>query len=412
MWKKGVLLLLALLLIYLIGFSSRREAKTSLRKGQVGPFKGYKNCNKVKKIAFLKTHKCASSTVQNILMRFGVNHNLNFVLPSRGNYLGRYTHFRRNMIGDTSWEQVGMDYNIFCLHTIWDYSEVNTLLGKDTYYITIMRDPVDLFESLWGYSSMHTYYGMSLEDFALAPKEGVLANRAFKNLGRNQMLWDSGLPARMMDNMTAVHTKIKELENTFDLVMMAENFEESMVLLKDLLCWDYRDVTNFKLNARKESIKTVLSDEVREALKQYLSADYTLYNHFKQKFNDQVEDFGRQKMKQEVDILKHANDNVKQRCSLKPTDNDKVQGENKLWGQGLVGYKGSENEECSGYTMSEMNFIDHLRTKQSAKAYKLAEQNGIHIENISGLQSMGAFAGGVPDIEKLKAMYIHSDKRR
>ena len=36
----------------------------------------------VTKIVFLKTHKTASSTVQNILFRFGEKMNLNFALPN------------------------------------------------------------------------------------------------------------------------------------------------------------------------------------------------------------------------------------------------------------------------------------------------------------------------------------------
>jgi galactosylceramide sulfotransferase len=54
------------------------------------------------------------------------------------------------------------------------------------------------------------------------------------------MLWDAGLPARSMNNATAVRAKIQEMEDTFQLVMLAERFDESMVLMKDLLCWDYR----------------------------------------------------------------------------------------------------------------------------------------------------------------------------
>jgi hypothetical protein len=57
------------------------------------------------------------------------------------------------------------------------------------------------------------------------------------------MLWDAGLPATSMDNATAVRAKIQEMEETFQLVMLAERFDESMVLMKDLLCWDYRQDT-------------------------------------------------------------------------------------------------------------------------------------------------------------------------
>ena len=49
----------------------------------------FRTCQKKTNIGFLKTHKCASSSVQNILMRFGLKNELNFVLPSAGNYVGR-----------------------------------------------------------------------------------------------------------------------------------------------------------------------------------------------------------------------------------------------------------------------------------------------------------------------------------
>ena len=130
-----------------------------------------------------------------------------------------------------------MEYQIFCLHTIWNYEEVSKTVGANTTYVTIIRDPVDLFESLWVYARLYDYYKTDLETFALSPKIGLFATRAKKRLGRNQMLWDFGLDAKSMDNVTAVKNKIEEIDKTFDLVMMAERFDESMILLMDELCW-------------------------------------------------------------------------------------------------------------------------------------------------------------------------------
>ena len=42
------------------------------------------------------------------------------------------------------------------------------------------RDPVDLFESLWSYAGMGSYYNTDLETFALSDKVGHLANRAYR----------------------------------------------------------------------------------------------------------------------------------------------------------------------------------------------------------------------------------------
>jgi len=182
-----------------------------------------------------------------------VNNSLNVVLPSQGNYLGRYIPYDRSMISSTPWERANFSYSMFCLHTIWNQEEVEETLGPGATYLTMLRDPVDLLESLWNYASLGAYYKMSLESFAKAPKTGLLSQRAYKNLGRNQMLWDMGLTTAQMDNVTAVQQKIKEIEEKFSLVLIAERFQESMILMKDLLCWEYRDVVNLKLNARDEN---------------------------------------------------------------------------------------------------------------------------------------------------------------
>jgi len=336
-------------------------------------FSGYRTCEKRTNVAFLKTHKCASSSLQNIFMRFGLKNELNFVLPSTGNYIGRYISYRRGMMADTDWERAGLTYNMFCLHTIWDRSEVSATLEPGAIHVTIVRDPVDLFESLWSYAAMNNYYHTDLNTFALAPKEGIFAGRAYRNLGRNQMLWDAGLPANMMDNITAVRAKIEEMDSGFHLVMLAERFDESMILLKDLLCWDYRDVVNFKLNARKESKKISLSSEARAALREYLAADYLLYDHFKAKFEALIDSFGLARMSRELSVLRKANSRMQSMCSVQATDNDKLElGENKLWGNGVVAYTADYNAhpDCRFFSLSELNFIDELRVVQSRRSLK------------------------------------------
>ena len=46
--------------------------------------------------------------------------------------------------------------------------------------------------------------------------------------------------------------KIDEAQKKFGLVMIAEQFDESLVLMKDLLCWEFEDITSLKLNGRKD----------------------------------------------------------------------------------------------------------------------------------------------------------------
>ena len=83
-------------------------------------------------------------------------------------------------VANTAWDRVGLPYHVFCLHTIWNRAEVAASLGPGATYIPTVREPVQLFESLWSYAGLASYYNMDLETFATSPKEGRLATRAFR----------------------------------------------------------------------------------------------------------------------------------------------------------------------------------------------------------------------------------------
>lgn len=63
------------------------------------------------------------------------------------------------------------------------------------------------------------------------------------------MLWDFGLELSGLNNETAIRSKINEIDSNFDLVMVAERFDESIILLRDELCWTFQDMTRFKFVA-------------------------------------------------------------------------------------------------------------------------------------------------------------------
>ena len=59
-----------------------------------------------------------------------MNSNLTVALPLTGNYLGRYRPFHRSALWGTPWELAGADYDLFCLHAIFDRPEVEAVMGK------------------------------------------------------------------------------------------------------------------------------------------------------------------------------------------------------------------------------------------------------------------------------------------
>ena len=192
------------------------------------------------------------------------------------------------------------------------------------------------------------------------------------------MLFDLGLDPKDMDNESKVELKIKEIDERFNLVMIKEKFSESLVLLKEELCWDFNDVTNFKLNGRRNEAKARLNNETRSKLKEFLKADYMLYDHFKEKLKKKIEAYGNAKMDEEVAKLETKNVEITKECSITSEDNRKLGGNQKWWGANLIGYKAgnSSKEECLLMTMSELAFIERIRKKQRDEAKRiLSNQN-------------------------------------
>lgn len=62
-------------------------------------------------------------------------------------------------------------YNVSCFHGIFDESLAAKMVpAEDTVYVTILRDPVDAFESLYSFMKFDFKYGMDIEEFAYADK--------------------------------------------------------------------------------------------------------------------------------------------------------------------------------------------------------------------------------------------------
>ena len=74
-------------------------------------------------------------------------------------------------------------------------------------------------------------------------------DRGAYSLGLNQQLFDMGVPQQMLFEVDAAYSVALKIMKKFDLVMVAEHFDESMVLMANLLCWPLEHVASFRNNA-------------------------------------------------------------------------------------------------------------------------------------------------------------------
>ncbi|XP_065562283.1 galactosylceramide sulfotransferase-like isoform X1 [Artemia franciscana] len=176
--------------------------------------------------------------------------------------------------------------------------------------------------------------------------------------GRNQMLFDLGFLVPDFDNEDKVKKFTDEVEKNFDLVMVVEKFEESMVLLKHLLCWDYKDFVFFKLNARKEESKLKLSADQADKLRRWLKADNFLYTRLRKVFEKKVKEFGYERMEKEKKKLSSARNQVIERC---------LSGKKNLTGDSLI-EEMRKRPGCRLYTIGGYTFMDSVKLDQWKKA--------------------------------------------
>ena len=320
-------------------------------------------CKPKSKIAFAKTHKTGSSTFQNILFRFGVHNDLTFALPHNSWMFPFKEDFSASFVLDGPWKSLGFD--IFAFHSIWNYAEMKKVL-PDAVYVTLLRDPIDAFESNYVYMGLEKAFKMNINEFAAKRTLSDPPRRPNAIIGKDQLLWDLGLPAKDLEDVAKVKAKIDAADKEFDLVMIVEKFDASLVALQELLCWPTQDLTYLKLNERITEKKTNITEDTRRLLRKWLWADYLLYDHFRDKFDRRIkdiEDFAGKKS-----ALEKANAAVRERCVIEKADNDKLSGEFRMALNIVYGYIIDEDDpDCVLYARSEPNFAKQLRDYQTLK---------------------------------------------
>ncbi|XP_074058362.1 galactosylceramide sulfotransferase-like [Macrotis lagotis] len=268
-------------------------------------------------IVFMKTHKTASSTLLNILFRFGQKHKLKFAFPSGYNDFNYPSLFRCSLVHNYQPEAC---FNIICNHMHFDYSEVHSLVPPNATFITVLRDPAHLFESSFHYFGLVVPFTWKLTGqnklakFLQDPTQYYNPQGFNAHYLHNLLFFDLGYNNELDPRNPQVKVHILEVEQRFHLVMLQEYFDESLVLLKDLMCWELEDILYFKLNARQTSSVPQLKGELYQRATNWNQLDSLLYRHFNASFWCKVEAFGWKRMTQEVASLRRRNKRMEKIC--------------------------------------------------------------------------------------------------
>ncbi|NWI84554.1 G3ST2 sulfotransferase, partial [Pitta sordida] len=337
-------------------------------------------CRAKTNVMFLKTHKTASSTVLNILFRFAERYNLTVALPAgQLLHLGYPRAFLAHFVED--FEAVGPNYNIMCNHLRFNPSEVQKVMAANTFYFSILRNPIPLLESSYIYFKNNAPAFRSSKDvneFLASPRKFYHPADHRQNIyARNIMWFDFGYDNNAKDDTEYTQAVLEEIEHNFHLILIADYFDESMVLLKHILCWDLDDVIYFKLNSRSQDTVQTLTAQSQEQIKVWCSLDWKLYLHFNQSFWRRIEEtIGLEVLEKEVDHLRTRQKELMETCLLEQgaVGKDHIRSKGLLPFQSgaanILGYnlkQGLDNRTlraCQKMVMPELQYTSYLYAVQ------------------------------------------------
>lgn len=216
-------------------------------------------------------------------------------------------------------------YDLLCSNMRLDVGQLKQVMPEDTIYITILRDPLRTFESVFScYSSTvpafilakkvaeRTGHKSALSLFLESPDAFWEPNEPGNSLGKNPMSFDLGLDSQQWN--ATWRTDLALLEDTFSLVMIAEHFDESLILLGNLLNLNLEELAYVRLNTRPPQDILPLDDETRDQISAWNTLDVLLYDFFLQMFLEKVEKYGLERLNSEVALLRATTNRIRRKC--------------------------------------------------------------------------------------------------
>ena len=251
---------------------------------------------------------------------------------------------------------------------------MDLIMEANTKYITILRNPVDHFESTFNYMEFYRYFGLprgmdSLEKFLTKPHEYLATKGTLSgslNLVRNGMLFDLGLHTSYHDNETAIGNTIQKIDDDFALVLLTDYYDESLVLLKRELCWDLDDIVYVKLNQRRngDKVKKTHKKNLEDAIRRWNWADVLLYQHFNRTFWKKIREHG-DGFYEDLENFRRKNQEMYRQCVAPVEVEETAFG---LTGK-IRGFQLNENVSthnrylCLKILTNEIDYINYFRQK-------------------------------------------------
>ncbi|XP_077978742.1 galactosylceramide sulfotransferase-like [Glandiceps talaboti] len=328
-----------------------------------------RTCKETRRVVFVKTHKTGGTTVASIIERFGFTRNLSFVVPPDRKYgphiLSSTQLFHRKMLAKSPPTIGGAKYyDMLTNHVRYNRYEMDAVI-PNAVYITIIRHPVKHFESAFAYF-MWNRVVVQEEGEVDDPIVTFMENTPkymkkkfyFWWQAHNGQLFDLGLSPSQTDDDIQVDQKLRTLNKELDLVLIADYFDESLIILMKELCWTMEDILYIPNTIRSRQYRRQISEETAEEILEWNTSDFILFQHFNRTLWQKIDDYG-PCFEVDLKLFREKRQKVMNEC----VESDRVVSRRDPRETRYV-LKANASELCKNLWRGDVTFTELLRNRQ------------------------------------------------
>lgn len=221
-----------------------------------------------------------ADTIGNVIWRYAITHDLTAILQRPG-LLGKQLK-TANQKGDSFFPP----YHTAVTDMKYNPSIPHRYLRVDTPYITVLRHPLFHLQSVLQNTNTGDVNSaaISVTDFLQNPNRFEKQWAKQISLTNNPYARFFGLPPDYFHNSSKVKELIATTDSDFSAVLILEQIDESLVLLRRAMCWSFKDII-YNLDYQAEAFTGVMQQENRKQEqvakhRAWAEADYAIYEHF------------------------------------------------------------------------------------------------------------------------------------
>ncbi|XP_058157268.1 galactose-3-O-sulfotransferase 2-like [Dasypus novemcinctus] len=251
-----------------------------------------------------------------MLFRFGEKHGLSFALPAdQAPHFSYPRYFEASSVEGFSGGLSGQ-FDIMCQHLRFQPVEVQRVMPRDTFYFTILRDPARLLESAFSYYKLVAPFARAWSVDHFLEHTGTFYSplQPGSHYARNLMAFDLGFDPDAPPTRRHVARVVQAVAARFDLVLIAEHLDESLVLLRDALCWELDDVVAFPANQRAAWAREPLAPDTERRARAWNALDGALHAHFNRTLWARLRALGPARLRREVAALRRRRAQLARTC--------------------------------------------------------------------------------------------------